>query len=66
MERDYWVSMSRRFAALEPPADIGRMAAKRALRRLGGKKVETQRVPVSRFHRGSRSAATSRRICSSS
>jgi PmbA protein len=46
MERDYWVSMARRFAALEPPADIGRMAAKRALRRLGGKKVETQRVPV--------------------
>ena len=46
MERDYWVSMSRRFAALELPADIGRIAAMRALRRLGGKKVETQRVPV--------------------
>jgi PmbA protein len=46
MERDYWVSMARRFAALEQPDEIGRMAAKRALRRLGGKKVETQRVPV--------------------
>ncbi len=46
MERDYWVSMARRFAALERPADIGRIAASRALRRLGGKKVETQRVPV--------------------
>jgi len=46
MERDYWVSMARRFSALELPADIGRIAASRALRRLGGKKVETQRVPV--------------------
>jgi PmbA protein len=46
MERDYWVSMARGFAGLEKPADIGRIAAQRALQRLGAKKVETQRVPV--------------------
>ena len=46
MERDYWVSTSRGFAGLEPPEQIGRIAAERALRRLGARKVETQRVPV--------------------
>ena len=46
METDYWFSMSRRFAGLEPPEQIGRIAAERALRRLGAVKVETQRVPV--------------------
>ena len=46
MERDYWFSMARRFAGLEKPEDIGRIAAQRALRRLGAVKVETQRVPV--------------------
>jgi PmbA protein len=46
MERDYWVSMSRGFAGLEPPEQIGRVAAERTLRRLGARKVETQRVPV--------------------
>ena len=46
MERDYWVSNSRGFAGLEPPEQIGRIAAQRALRRLGARKVETQRVPV--------------------
>ena len=46
MERDYWFSMARGFAGLEQPEDIGRIAAARALRRLGAVKVETQRVPV--------------------
>jgi PmbA protein len=46
MERDYWFSMARSFAGLEKPEDIGRIAASRALRRLGARKVETQRVPV--------------------
>jgi PmbA protein len=46
MERDYWFSMARSFANLEKPEDIGRIAASRALRRLGARKVETQRVPV--------------------
>jgi len=46
MERDYWVSMARSFAGLEPAAHVGRVAADRVLRRLGARKVETQRVPV--------------------
>ncbi len=46
MERDYWVSLARSFAGLEPAAHVGRVAADRVLRRLGARKVETQRVPV--------------------
>jgi PmbA protein len=46
MERDYWVSIARSFAGLEPPAHVGRVAAERVLRRLGARKIETQRVPV--------------------
>jgi PmbA protein len=46
MERDYWYSIARSFEGLEKPADIGRIAAQRALRRLGAVKVPTQKVPV--------------------
>lgn len=46
MERDYWFHSARSFAKLEDPESIGRRAAERTLRRLGSKKVETQRVPV--------------------
>jgi PmbA protein len=46
MERDYWISQARGFASLEPAGHIGRIAAERTLRRLGARKVETQRVPV--------------------
>jgi PmbA protein len=46
MERDYWYTMARGSAGLEPPEHVGRMAAQRALRRLKAVKVETQRVPV--------------------
>ena len=46
MERDYWYTMSRRFAGLEPPEQVGRIAAQRALRRLNPVKVPTQKVPV--------------------
>ena len=46
MERDYWMSLARSFAGLEPAGEIGRIAAERTLRRLGARKVETQRVPV--------------------
>jgi len=46
MERDYWVSTSRGFAGLETPEHVGRVAAERTVRRLGARKVETQRVPV--------------------
>jgi PmbA protein len=46
MERDYWFSLSRGRAGLEEPEEIGRTAARRALRRLGAVKVETQRAAV--------------------
>jgi len=46
MERDYWDSLARGYAGLEPPEQVGREAARRALRRLNPVKVDTQRVPV--------------------
>lgn len=46
MQRDYWYSAARHRRALEDPAAIGRTAAGRALRRLGGRKVKTVEVPV--------------------
>jgi PmbA protein len=46
LQRDWWFSISRSFAGLDPPAEVGRRAAERALRRLGAVKVETRRVPV--------------------
>ena len=46
MERDYWDSVARGFGGLEPPEQVGRTAAQRALRRLNAVKVETCKVPV--------------------
>jgi PmbA protein len=46
MERDYWFTSARDFARLEEPESVGRIAAQRAIRRLGAVKVETQKVPV--------------------
>jgi PmbA protein len=46
MQRDSWYSATRHRAALEDPAAVGRTAARRALRRLGGRKVKTVQVPV--------------------
>jgi PmbA protein len=46
MERDYWFTMARDFAGLEPPEQVGRKAAERALRRLNPVKVPTQKAPV--------------------
>jgi PmbA protein len=46
MERDYWFTTARGFAGLEQPEDVGRMAAQRTLRRLGARKMATQKVPV--------------------
>jgi PmbA protein len=46
MERDYWYTMARGFAGLEPAEQVGQTAAKRALRRLNPVKVETQKVPI--------------------
>lgn len=46
MQQDSWYSVKRKFQLLESPESIGQTAAKRAVRRLGAKKVGTQRVPV--------------------
>jgi len=46
MERDYWFTLARGFGGREPPEQVGRTAAQRAIRRLHPVKVETQRVPV--------------------
>lgn len=46
MQRDYWFSVARSLGRLESPEDVGELAAKRTLRRLGARKVKTQQVPV--------------------
>jgi PmbA protein len=46
MQRDFWSSSARRLSDLESPESIGQEAARRALRRLGARRVPTQRVPI--------------------
>jgi PmbA protein len=46
MQRDGWWSGARRLADLESPESIGQEAARRTLRRLGARRVPTQRVPI--------------------
>ena len=46
MQRDYWYHGTRKRASLERPEDIGRVAARRTLRRLGARRVKTTEVPV--------------------
>jgi PmbA protein len=46
MQRDYWYDVRRKFSELDSPEEIGVMAAKRTLRKLGGRSVPTQSVPV--------------------
>jgi PmbA protein len=46
MERDYWYTSARHLADLESPEEVGREAARRAVRRLGGRKGGTTEVPV--------------------
>jgi PmbA protein len=46
MERDGWWSSARCFSHLEAPEAVGREAARRTLRRLGARRVQTQRVPI--------------------
>jgi PmbA protein len=45
-QRDAWYSSKRSWGALEPAESVGRRAAERALRRLGGRRVPTCEVPV--------------------
>jgi len=46
MQRDSWYTAHRKLAALEPPAEVGREAARRALRRLGARRPSTCTCPV--------------------
>jgi PmbA protein len=46
MQRDSWYTTSRKLAGLEPPAAVGREAARRALRRLGARQMPTCECPV--------------------
>jgi len=46
MQRDYWFSVARSLRRLETPEHVGRVAAERALRRLGARKIKTALVPV--------------------
>jgi PmbA protein len=46
MQRDYWYSSNRKFTKLESSKHVGEKAARRVLRRLGGRKVKTCEAPV--------------------
>ncbi len=46
MQRNYWYSSSRTAKKLESPEEIGRIAAERTLRRLGARRVTTQKASV--------------------
>ncbi len=46
MQRDYWYSVSHSLKKLASPEEVGAIAAKRTLRRLGARKVKTAKVPV--------------------
>ncbi|MBS1820673.1 MAG: TldD/PmbA family protein [Acidobacteria bacterium] len=46
MQRNYWYSSSRTTSKLESPEEIGRIAAERTLRRLGARRVATQKASV--------------------
>ena len=46
MQRDSWYDVQRKFAKLDSPEAVGLEAARRTIRKLGAKKVATQRVPV--------------------
>jgi PmbA protein len=46
MQRDVWYTSSRRLAGLEPAASVGVKSAKRALRKLGARRVPTCEAPV--------------------
>lgn len=46
MQRDGWWSSARSFGLLESPEAIGAEAARRTVRRLGARRVPTQRVPI--------------------
>ncbi|HUY27611.1 MAG TPA: TldD/PmbA family protein [Candidatus Binataceae bacterium] len=46
MQQGYWFTANRHFSKLEDPAEVGAIAAQRALRRLGSRKIKTMRAPI--------------------
>jgi len=46
MQRDSWYAVQRKFAKLDSPESVGLEAARRTVRKLGARKVPTQRAPV--------------------
>jgi PmbA protein len=46
MQRDTWYAVRRHVARLDSPEAVGQEAARRAVRRLGARKIATKRVPV--------------------
>ncbi len=46
MQRDHWYTLSCNPRDLEAPAQVGEIAASRALRRLGARRLATQSMPV--------------------
>lgn len=46
MQRGYWFTSARRASALESPETVGRLAAERAVGKLGARKLGTRRAPV--------------------
>ena len=46
MQRDYWYTAARNPTALEPPHDVGEMAARRTVGRLSARKIATTNAPV--------------------
>jgi PmbA protein len=46
MQRDSWYDVRRKFAKLDSPEMVGLEAARRTVRKLGARKVATQRIPI--------------------
>src|SRR5438309_11345931 len=46
MQRDYRFSVGRNLGRLDPPEQVGRIAAEPTIRRLGARKAKTSHVPV--------------------
>lgn len=46
MQRDFWYTSARSARLLDSPETVGRIAAQRALRRLGARPIATRRCPV--------------------
>ncbi len=46
LQTSYWLDYKRFFKELDSPEEVGREAARRAVRMLGAKKVKSQKVPV--------------------